>query len=160
MRSISDYGNLRSTVNVRTPLKKFTQRLEPLPSHLHRALIVTTEGILKKLSLPVRWFPLLGLVQCGRHYVGLNLPAIFRWSLLSGGRKDRFDCNSEVSHYQKTPMLALELNRQLAKLLSGNEVRGKVVIAAMQKAVNFARSLSTWSRKVCWAPFHPDSETF
>ena len=41
------------------------------------------------------------------------------------------------------------LNRQLAKLLSGNEVRGKVVVAAMQKAVNFARSLSTWSRKVC-----------
>ena len=52
------------------------------------------------------------------------------------------------------------VNRQLAELLSGNEVRGKVVIAAMQKAVNFARSLSTWSRKVCWAPFHPDSETF
>ena len=39
-------------------------------------------------------------------------------------------------------------NRQLAKLLSGNEVRGKVAIAAMQKAVNFTRSLSTWSRKV------------
>ena len=40
------------------------------------------------------------------------------------------------------------LNRQLAKLLSGNEVRGKVAIAAMQKSVNFTRSLSTWSRKV------------
>ena len=39
-------------------------------------------------------------------------------------------------------------NRQLAKLLSGNEVRGKVAITAMQKAVNFTRSLSTWSRKV------------
>ena len=56
-------------------------------------------------------------------------------------------------------------NRQLAKLLSGNEVRGKVAIdiAALphaQKAVNFTRSLSTWSRKVSWAPFHPDSETF
>ena len=31
----------------------------------------------------------------------------------------------------------LSSNRQLAKLLSGNEVRGKVAIAAMQKAVNF-----------------------
>ena len=51
-------------------------------------------------------------------------------------------------------------NRQLAKLLSGNEVRGKVAIAAMQKAVNFTRSLSTWFRKVSWAPFHPNSETF
>ena len=39
-------------------------------------------------------------------------------------------------------------NRQLAKLLSGNEVRGKVAIAAMQKAINFTRSQSTWSRKV------------
>ena len=43
-------------------------------------------------------------------------------------------------------------NRQLAKLLSGNEVRGKVAIAAMQKAVNFTRSLSTWSRKVSDLP--------
>ena len=30
----------------------------------------------------------------------------------------------------------------------------------MQKAVNFTRSLSTLSRKVSWAPFHPDLETF
>ena len=30
----------------------------------------------------------------------------------------------------------LRNNRQLAKLLSGNEVRGKVAIAAMQKAVH------------------------
>ena len=55
-------------------------------------------------------------------------------------------------------------NRQLAKLLSGNEVRSKVAIAAihvyMQKAVNFTLWLSTWSRKVSWAPFYPDSEKF
>ena len=39
-------------------------------------------------------------------------------------------------------------NRQLAKLLSGNEVRGKVAIAAVQMTVNFTRSLSRWPRKV------------
>ena len=31
-------------------------------------------------------------------------------------------------------------NRQLAKLLSGNEVRGKVAIAAVQMTINFTRS--------------------
>ena len=39
-------------------------------------------------------------------------------------------------------------NRQLAKILSGNEVRGKVAISAMQLAVNFTRSLSRWPGKV------------
>ena len=42
---------------------------------------------------------------------------------------------------RNAPALAI-MNRQLAKLLSGNEVRGKVAIAAMQEAVNFTRSLS------------------
>ena len=51
-------------------------------------------------------------------------------------------------------------NRQLAKLLSGNEVRGKVAIAAMQKAVNFTRSLSTWSRKFLEHHFIPIRRRF
>ena len=42
-------------------------------------------------------------------------------------------------------------NRQLAKLLSGNEVRGKVAIAALQMIVNFSRSLSRWPRKLFWS---------
>ena len=52
----------------------------------------------------------------------------------------------------------LSVNRQLAKLSSGNEVRGKVAIVAVQMAVNFNHSLSRWSRKVSWAQFPPDSE--
>ena len=51
-------------------------------------------------------------------------------------------------------------NRQLAKLLSGNEVRGKVAIAAVQMTVNFTRSLSRWPRKVFWAHFSPDLGRF
>ena len=49
-------------------------------------------------------------------------------------------------------------NRQLAKLFSGNKVRGKVAIVAVQMTVNFNRSLLRWSRKVSWAQFPPDSE--
>ena len=38
-------------------------------------------------------------------------------------------------------------NRQLAKLLFGNEIRGNVAIRAVQMTVNFTRSLWSWPRK-------------
>ena len=51
-------------------------------------------------------------------------------------------------------------NRQIAKLLSGNEVRGKVAIGAVQMTVNFIRSLSSWLRKIFSAQFSPDLGRF
>ena len=52
------------------------------------------------------------------------------------------------SMFKKKKSLIECVNRQLAKLLSENEVRGKVAISTMQMAVNFTRSLSRRSRKV------------
>ena len=86
-------------------------------------------------------------------WIGIEPPA---FSPASAHQKTKAAHQTSFLH---TLTVKVQYNRQLAKLLSGNEVRGKVAIAAMQKAVNFTRSLSTWSRKVFWAPFHPDSET-
>ena len=60
----------------------------------------------------------------------------------------RHHCRAKIGDEFTLSHAKYSHNRQLAKLLSGNEVRGKVAIAAMQKAVNFTRSLSTWFRKV------------
>ena len=64
-------------------------------------------------------------------------------------------CHGSMGCLESNTMQAISIfwtfwslaNRQLAKLLSGNEVRGKVAIAAVQMTVNFTRSLSRWPRK-------------